>query len=351
MAVVKVKKEYLSILFISLCLFVLFRYPVEAKNGVIEGIEICLYTIIPSLFPFMTLATYIVKSSILSPFYKVLSLPAKIVFRQPPCATSVIIMSMIGGFPIGIKMANDLYISGQITKEQAQRLCLFCMNGGPAFVVTTVGLNMLNSISAGVIIYTSLCISSFIAGIISSTLAEKNNTYKSKQNVIPRPISSFSVAVSDSMQSILGICAWVILFSAATSCLNSFNFDKSAYLIISSLSEVTKGCTLLIGRVSIPVITGIIGFSGFCIHFQVWQHLKSIEMKYIYFFISRVLNGVLSAITAQILLHFFPVQTDVFSNFDKTTVYSFSVSIPAFFVVIIMCIIMIFDIDRNKKIC
>ena len=48
---------------------------------------------------------------------------------------------------------------------------------------------------------------------------------------------------------------------------------------------------------------------------------------------------------------FFPVETDVFSNFDKVTAYSFSVSLPAFFVVIIMCIIMIFDIDRKKKVC
>lgn len=351
MAVIKLKREHFTILLIFFCLFVLFRYPASAKNGVIKGIEICLYTIVPSLFPFMTLSTYIVKSNILSPFYKVLSFPSKVFFRQPPCSTPVIIMSMIGGFPIGIKMINDLYLSKQITEEQAHRLCLFCMNGGPAFVITTVGLSMLGSTKAGVIIYTALCISSFLSGVISSFIADKSQIWHNEKSDISLPLSSLSVAISDSMQSILTICAWVILFSSATTCLNGLNMNDKVFLALCSVMEVTNGCSLLAGKVSIPIIAGLISFGGFCIHFQVLTFLKNMNMKYIYFLISRVLNGVFSIIITQILLTFFPVETDVFSNFDNTLIYSFSVSMPAFFVVIIMCIIMILDIDRKKKVC
>lgn len=351
MTVVKLKKEYFSIIFILLCLIVLFRYPDESKSGVIKGIEICLYTIIPSLFPFMALSTYIVKSNILSPFYKLLSGTSKVIFRQPPCAISVIILSMIGGFPIGIKMANDLYAQGQITKEQAQRLCLFCMNGGPAFVITTVGLSMLGSMKAGVIIYASLCISSFISGIISSFVADKIDLLQNKKCDISLPLSSLSAAISDSMQSIITICAWVILFSSATSCIKSVGLGENAYLVICSLLEVTNGCILLSGKASISVIAGIIGFGGLCVHFQVLSFLKNTGIKYGYFLVSRMLNGILSALFTHLFLLFIPVETDVFSNFDKNAVYSFSVSLPAFFVVIIMCIIMILDIDRKKKVC
>ncbi len=351
MTVVKVKKEYFSIIFILFCLVVIFRYPDESKSGVIKGIEICLYTIIPSLFPFMALSTYIVKSNILSPFYKLLSSTSKVFFKQPACAISVIILSMIGGFPIGIKMANDLYMQGQLTKEQSQRLCLFCMNGGPAFVITTVGLSMLGNIKAGVIIYSSLCVSSFISGIISSFIADKNDLLKNKKSEISLPLSSLSAAISDSMQSIITICAWVILFSSATNCLKSISTNEKVYMIICSLLEVTNGCILLSGKVSISVIAGIIGFGGFCIHFQVLAFLRNTGLKYGYFLVSRVLNGILSAIFTQLFLLFIPIETDVFSNFDKNAVYSFSVSFPAFFVVIIMCIIMILDIDRRKKVC
>ena len=232
MVVIKLKKEYFLIVFIFLCLFVLFRYPVHVKNGVIKGLEICLYTIIPSLFPFMVLSTYIVKSNILSPFYKALAIPSKLFFRQPPCATPVIIMSMIGGFPVGIKMTSDLYLSKQITKEQAQRLCLFCMNGGPAFVITTVGISILGNMKAGIIIYISLCISSFLAGVISSLIADKNVLLQKKKQDIALPLASLSVAISDSMQAIITICSWVILFSSGINCLTELNVNDKLYMVI-----------------------------------------------------------------------------------------------------------------------
>ncbi len=352
MAVIKFKKEYLSLIILLLCLSALFRYPIAVKNGVINGIEICLYTIVPSLFPFMTLSTYIVKSDILSPFYKFFSYPIKVLLRQPASAVSVIFMSMIGGFPIGIKMTNDLYTSEKITIEQAQRLCLFCMNGGPAFTITAVGLNMLNSTKAGAIIYTSLCISSLISGVISSIVADKNDVITYEKREVPLPLSSLSVAVSDSLQAILNISSWVILFSSVISCIGVLNLNEKTYIIITSLIEVTKGCAILSGKFSLYVISGIIGFGGFCVHFQVMPYLKKTGLKYIYFFISRILNGLLSAIITQLLLVFFPVQIEVFSNFDKApTSFSFSSSVPAFFVVLFMCIIMILDIDRKKKIC
>ena len=351
MAVIKLKKEYFMIPIIFLCLFTLFRYPVCVKEGVINGIEICLYTIIPTLFPFMTLSAYIVKSNILSPFYKAFSFPSRLLFRQPPCATSVIIMSMIGGFPVGIKMTNDLYLTKQINAEQAQRLCLFCMNGGPAFVITTVGISMLGNIKAGIIIYVSLCASSFLSGIISSFIADKNSASQKNEADISLPLSTLSASINDSTQAITTICSWIILFTAVTSCIKEMKLNSGLYMILCSFLEVTNGCHILSGHTSIPIIAGIIGFGGFCIHFQVLSFLKNIKMKYGHFLVSRIFSGLISAIITQIILLFFPVETDVFSNFNKNIVYSFSVSAPTFFVIIIMCIIMILDIDRKKKVC
>lgn len=349
MATIKLKKEYFSLFLIACCIYLIFRFPMAVKEGVNEGISICFYTIIPSLFPFLTLSTYIVKSNILSPFYKIFSSPVKLFFKQPASSVSVIILSMIGGFPVGIKMTNDLYIKGQITKEQAQRLCLFCMNAGPAFVITAVGTNMLNSTKAGIIIFSSLCLSAFISGIISSFIAEKNDKVIKQKKEKPMQFSSLSASVTDAIQCIFNICAWVVLFSSITECIETFKFSEKAYLCIISILEVTKGCSVLSGLLPLPIITGIISFGGICVHCQVLEYIKNMEIKYIYFFITRILNGVLSGIITYILLLFFPVEINVFSNSDIITSYSFSFSYSAFFVFIIMCVIMIFDIDRNKK--
>ncbi len=349
MATIKLKQEYFLSLIIIFCVFLMFKYPDAIKSGVNEGLNICFYTIIPSLFPFMTLSSYIVKSNILSPIYKIFSLPVKLFFKQPACTVSVIILSMIGGFPIGIKMTNDLYLKGQITKEQSQRLCLFCINAGPAFIISAVGVNMLKSIKAGVIIYTSLCISSLVSGVISSSVAENNNGKIVINNGKPLQASSISASVTDSLQCILSICAWVVLCSSITMCLKIFNIPKQLYLYTASVFEITKGCSLLCGKIPIPIMTGLISFGGICVHCQVLEYLKNIEIKYSYFFISRLLNGVLSGIISCILLIFFPVELNVFSNANEITSYSFSLSYSAFFVFMLMCIVMIFDIDRYKK--
>ena len=349
MAIIRIKKEYLSLVIILCCIFLIFKFPQAVKIGVNEGINICFYTIIPSLFPFLTLSTYIVKSNIFSPFYKVFALPVKLLFKQPASTVSVIIMSMIGGFPVGIKMTNDLYKKEHITKEQAQRLCLFCMNAGPAFVITAVGTNMLKSTKAGIIIYCSLCISAFISGVISSLTADKSDNAIKVKNEKTLQLSSLSASVTDAIQCIFNICAWVVLFSSITECINSFNLPEKAYIFITSFIEVTKGCSVLTGNMALPIVTGIIGFGGICVHCQVLEYLKNMEIKYSYFFTTRLLNGILSAIISYIMFLLFPVEISVFSSSDKISSYSFSFSYSAFFVFILMCVIMIFDIDRSKK--
>lgn len=346
MKVIKLRREYLTILLVIFCIYLIFGFPDEVKSGVNEGLTICVSTIIPSLFPFMTLSSFIIKSGILNHSGKLFA-ASRTVFRQPDITLPCIIMSMVGGFPVGIKMTNELYERGQLTAEQAQRLCLFCINPGPAFVITAVGTNMLNSPKAGVLIYASLCISSLICGIIASLIGEKNIKNDDKKDKATG-VSSLSASVSDSIQSIFSICGWIILFSGFTRCLSAVFTDEIFNIVISVL-EVTKGCTLICGKYPLYIIAAVIGFGGACVHCQVMGFLKNMNMKYSYFFISRALCGLLSGIVCYILLLFFPVETDVFANGDSIRGFSFSFSYSAFFVFIFMCVILMFDIDRNRK--
>ncbi len=351
MTVIRLKKEYFSLLIIACCIYLLFKFPESVKIGVTDGLAICFYTIIPSLFPFMILSCYITKSNIISYFGKFLTPISRVIFRQPVHSISAIIMSNIGGFPVGIKMVNELYSRGQITKNQAHRLCVFCINGGPAFVITAVGVNMLKSMRAGVIIYVSLVLSSLILGIMSSFLGDKNEVIDNQKAEIQQPLSCLSASVSDSLQSVLGICAWVTLFSGISNCISSLKLNENVYLFLISVLEVTTGCVNIAGKMHLSVMAGIIGFGGICVHCQVLSYIKSIGMKYTHFLVSRILGGALSALISYLLFMAFPVETDVFVNLGSVASADFSVSVPAFFVFILMCIIMIFDIDKKKKIC
>lgn len=350
MKIIKIKKEYFTPIPLFFCICLIFMFPDAVKSGITKGLEICFYTIIPSLFPFAVLTSYMQRANVFLPLHRLLSPLSRVIFRQPPSALPVIILSLTAGFPIGIKMVEGLLLKGEITEHQAKRLCFFCMNPGPGFVITAVGANLMHSTEAGVIMYASLCLSGLIIGFFTRFYDDKkplpkNKIYDSYAN------ASIYASVTDGLQTVLTICAWVVLFSAFSESLAQIIKNESAVMIITCLSEVTKGCTLLSGRVGLPIICALMGFGGLCVHCQVLSSLKGCGMKYPIFLLSRLLNGVLSGMITQLLLLIFPVKTEVFANSSGVCAPSFSLSPTSFIIFMLMCIIMIFEVDRKKKIC
>lgn len=349
MFTIKIKRSFIPLTGVIICAYFLFTMPESVTKGVTEGLKICFFTVLPSLFPFMVLASYIVKSDILAPVCKLFSPVTKFLFRQPACASPVIIMALIGGFPIGAKMTLALFESGKITENQAKRLNLFCVNCGPAFAVTAVGASIFQSTRAGCVIYLSLCLSSVMLGILTSFLADKNETVKEYSTSPQSPLASLSASVSDSVQAVLSICAWIVLFSALTSCIDAYEMNATVKLAVTSLIEITKGCTVAAGKFSVPVITAIIGFGGFCVHCQIFSFMRPCGLKYKYFFASRALNAALSSFICEALLAVIPVDITTAALASPITPVPFSVSLPAVFALGVMCIVMIFDIDTKKK--
>ena len=351
MAIIKLGRNILPITAVIISMICIFKMPDAVTQGVTDGLKICFNVILPSLFPFMVLSAYIVKSEALSFFYKLFYPLTRFVLHQPLCTVPVVIMGLIGGFPVGAKMTFLLLEKGKITKNQAQRLCMFCVNGGPAFVMTAVGVNMLASSKAGIIIFASLCISSLMLGFATSFFDDKKALEISIENSAQSPLVALSASVADGVQSILGICAWVVLFSGITECIKSSGISDEAYMSLVSVLEVTKGCTLIAGEMGLPVLAAAIGFGGFCVHCQIYAYIKASGLKYSHFFVGRVLCAALSAVICHLLLLVFPVDiTTAVMNTDITA-SAFSVSLPAFIALTIMCIVMIFDIDSKKKIC
>ncbi len=350
MATIKLSRNILPIMAVIISIFCIFRMPDEITKGVTDGLTICFNIILPSLFPFMVVSAYIIKTGTLKIIYKLFYPLTRFILRLPLCTVPVIIMGLIGGFPVGTRMTFLLLESGQITENQAKRLCLFCINGGPAFIISAVGVKMLGSSKAGIIIFASLCISSLILGFFASFFDDKKTVEKHYENAFQSPLAALSASVTDGVQSILGICAWVVLFSGITECISSLKISENAYSAMVSLLEVTKGCTLLTGEMGLPVIAAVIGFGGFCVHCQVFSYIKESGLKYRYFFVGRVLCAAFSAVICHFALILFPVDITTAVMNDDITVSAFSVSLPAFIALTIMCIVMIFDIDTKKKV-
>ncbi|MCM1544638.1 MAG: hypothetical protein NC110_04995 [Ruminococcus sp.] len=349
-SIIKSKSNQIAALYLLLTGFVftiafmLLRFPAQAGEGVKYGLNLCVSTVIPSLFPFMVLSSFFAESGICSKIGELFNRWTQLIFKQPGVSSSVILLSNIGGLPIGAKMVKQFYEKEQITREQGQRLLLFCINPGPAFVISSVGHYMLGSAKAGVILFFSQMLASLMIGFLTRFIADENSFVDipcNKETNKPNFIQALVCSVSQSTSGMLAICSWVIIFSSLEKLIDVFELSKGMKLFLSCILEVTNGCNCASGKLPIPIIAGIIGWSGFCAHFQVMSSVIKLRMKLKYFLTGRIINGALSVIICQLLLCFFPVEENVFlsvtDNFTVSTSACFSVSLGMF----LMCLLLL----------
>lgn len=88
--------------------------------------------LIPSLFPFMILAGLISRTSagpLLSRCVGLITRPMGL----PERLGSVLLMSFVGGFPVGAQMLSEMLARREISRDTAERALCFCVNAGLRF--------------------------------------------------------------------------------------------------------------------------------------------------------------------------------------------------------------------------
>ena len=148
----KQKGRYFIALGCVLCAAILVLDGDVVAAGALSGVQLCLQTVIPSLFCFMVLTGFLINSGL----YRLISLPlgplTKGLFCLPPSMGSVVLLSLIGGYPMGAKSIAGLLEQGRLDRATAQRMLPFCCCAGPSFIITAVGSGMFGSAQAGILL-------------------------------------------------------------------------------------------------------------------------------------------------------------------------------------------------------
>lgn len=349
MIIIKPKLNLAPLIFAVCIGALLFSFPESALNGAKSGVEICLKTLIPSLFPIMALSTFILRTNALYLPCRALRKVTKFLFCLPENAGQIIFMALIGGYPVGLKMVSDSVKSGEITENEAKRLSMFCMNAGPAFTVTALGVGIYGNELIGIVIFISLCISTLLIGIFTRFFSDGKS--KSERKSKPPRFSGDEITYSvwNAFQSMLKISAWVILFGAITACITEKLGNVGQ--ILSSVLEVTGGTVTASKICPVPVVTALTGFGGFCVHCQVLSFLRDSNLQYKKFLAGRLVNSALSAVICHLIFYFFPIDQSVAYTFESARVSAISVSAPTVVAFFFMCMTFIFSIDRKEKMC
>ena len=319
-------------------------FPEYSLNGAVNGLRVCGEIIIPSLFPFCCIALFCQKSGIMIFLSKKISPLTQMVLHINGEQFCVFLMSLIGGYPVGMKLINELVEDRSITNNDAKRMSLYCVNCGPAFILTAIGEGLLGDLSAGFIIL----IANLIATVILLLIVEL--PYKST-NIIQKH-SSISISdalvesVSSAATSIISICGWIILFSSLLSLLKYAPILNHCHRILTYLWEVTTAC--ISANRNVPVISAIIGVGGFSVHCQVYSVGKGNVAGIIKFLGFRIIHALLSFTISFGILKICGRSINVISNnisFQKEASIG---NLAASLSLIFMCIVFIASINKEK---
>ncbi len=290
---------------------VLLVFSEVCKSGIERGMLICGNVIIPSLFPF-TVCILIIVNLKLTLKNKFVSKILKTVFGQNFDMFCVMIFSFIGGYPIGCKLIDELYTQEKIDIKTANLMQMYCVNAGPAFIITAVGTGILNSKNLGIVLFASHIGASVLIAIFLSRFTRnhlKENTSEKEK------INSFSElfvnSVSSAASSVMGICCYVLLFSVINSFLVYFFGDIPILKNIIFFTEVTSGITY---TQNVFLISFLLGFSGISIWCQILTLSKNAKPDFKLFVFGRILHGALSSLLTFIILKLFKIKQNTISN-------------------------------------
>ena len=288
-----------------------------AAGGVRDGLNVCADTLIPSIFPFMMLAKFLILTDSLSFCQKLFARPFAFLFRLPPAAAPAVIISFLGGFPVGAALADELKKSGKIDGNQFRIMLSFCVCAGPAFIIEAVGVRLFGSIAAGLIIYASVILSGVVTGAVYCRLIHAKKPDITANVKRSRPAVSYCLvkATDDASYAMITVCAFVLLFSALDDiifyCTGGNIIGRAATFVL----EVTNGASLAAEYGGLPVSAAICSFSGVAVICQILSLIKN-DVSTPKFFLCRIFSAAVTFAICTLLLKIFPSALPVFKNFD-----------------------------------
>lgn len=259
------RKGYAKQILIGIGILVLILDGKTALAGATDGIELCLRSVVPSLFPFFILSDLLV-SSIWGASAHLLRIPGKL-FRVPHGAESLLVCSLLGGYPVGAKEISCACQEGRMSKEDALRLLSFCNQPGPAFlfgmVAPCLGSQLYAWLLWGIILLSAWCV---------STLTTP--TGKRVALTVRQPSSPVK-AMSGAIRTMGGVCGWIIIFRTVYAFLTRWFLwllPNPIQVVISGVLELSSGCAELaqLGDFGIRFVAAafLLSFGGLCVQMQ-----------------------------------------------------------------------------------
>ncbi len=315
----KRKLFHLIIILIIIILIVVSDKAIEYAR---DALSLCAEVIIPSLFPFFVCSGLLIYSGFSETLAGLLRPVMRPLFNVNENGAAAFVLGIISGYPLGAVTACQLYDSGYLSKSETERLLTFCNNSGPLFIIGSVGVSIYMSLSLGLLLYLAHILSAVAVGVIFRFYhADKHHAPMRRTASPERGIGEiFSLVISNSIRSMLTVCAAVVFSSCVSRCVLSLipSLGAAADSIICGLFEFVTGICAA-SRIDMPlfyrlVITAFIcGFAGFSVHMQVMGVCAGRGLNLSLYIFGKLLHGILAAGFTLLLLTLIPLTSKALS--------------------------------------
>lgn len=234
----------------------MFAFPAQSLAASKSGLKLWLFTMLPTLLPFMILSNILIGSDFLGKLLKPVEPLFQTLFGLSGYGAYALVLGLLCGYPMGAKLSGDLYREGKIPYDEACYLLTFANNASPMFISTYLVLGCLKGRCSIAGTYAILYAS---AGITSLYFRFRYHRFPNcqpqlgacsiQQKEVSKP-TSMSVLVDTSIMngfsSITRLGGYILLFSIFSAGLSLVLFSYPALsCLLSGLVEISTGLHII----------------------------------------------------------------------------------------------------------
>ena len=301
-------------------LIFLLRNPLESLDASRDGMKLWLNTLLPTLLPFLILTGILVRTNVIEKILSPLNKFWRIILGLSPSGAYVFIFGMLCGYPMGVKLASDLFYNNKISRREAEYLFTFANQPSPVFLTTYLAHICFDKRVPVKEILWIFFLADIVCMMFFRFIVFHNNTCtgnipdipniknvsKKETSTASSPGSIIDVSIMNGFETITRLGGYILLFSLISACVRHYwKWSPQICSLFLGALEITTGLhqIALSGRpfeIQYPVTMGLAAFGGFCIMAQT----KSVADKQLSFLPCISAKFLNSALTVLLVLIF-----------------------------------------------
>ena len=297
------KQRIITLFCICLLLFLLV-HPEEALLSAKDGMSLWLNVMIPTLLPFLILTGILLKTGNIPQLLEPLAPFWKHFFGISPAGAYVLILGFLCGYPMGAKLAHDLYINHQISQREGEYLLTFSCNASPAFIFSYLSQNILEGKIPPHSLLLILLSADFVCMLFFRFLVYHGNTVSSvkpeyrKKETYQQDSTGviLDVSIMSGFETITRLGGYILIFSLLFTGFDHYwPFCSQNKILLTSPIELTTGLHQIAQSAfswKIKYITSmtLTAFGGFCVMFQTKSVLEE-KLSILPYIFAKCLNA------------------------------------------------------------